>query len=93
MKIVRESIIPKSHLCLWETLYETLPNELIIAGSFASAQARYNKFGSTNSYNDIDFWYNEDHEELTRKSDLEGILGRNIVIFFLRYMMTTGLLV
>ena len=87
MKIIRDSIIPQSHLCLWEHLYEILPNELIIAGSFASAQARYNKFGSTNSYNDIDFWYNEDHDELTRKVDLESILGENIVVVFLFFVL------
>ena len=67
--------MPKSHLCLWKYLYEKLQNEVIVAGSFAAAQMRYNKFGSTNSYNDIDFWYNEDHDSLLTKGDIEDLVG------------------
>ena len=75
MKIARASMMPTSHLCLWKHLYDKLQNEVVVAGSFAAAQMRYNKFGSTNSYNDIDCWYNEDHDNLLTMVDIEALVG------------------
>ena len=54
------SIMPESHLCFWKYLYDVLPSELIVAGSFASVQMRQNIHGSAYKYNDIDVWYDDD---------------------------------
>ena len=56
------SIMPEGHLCFWKYLYNTLPNDLIVAGSFATVQMRENLHGSRHKYNDIDIWYDEDHD-------------------------------
>lgn len=76
--------MPKSHLGLWKHLYKELQNELVVAGSFAAAQMRHNKLGSTSTYNDIDFWYNEDHDKLITETELQGLISKiNIIPFFL----------
>ena len=80
MRIAGASIMPKGHLCLWKHLCEHLNNELVVAGSFAAVQMRYNKLGSTNSYNDIDFWYNEDHNNLITEGKVESLIGKTRVV-------------
>ena len=60
----RVSIMPDSHLCFWNYLYDVLPNELIVAGSFASVQMRQNIHGSSHEYNDIDVWYKDNHDNV-----------------------------
>lgn len=55
----RQAVMPDSHQLLWKYLYKVLPNETIVAGSFAAAQMRHNLTGEVNKYNDIDFWYDE----------------------------------
>ena len=72
--------MPESHLCLWKHLYKYLSNEVVVAGSFAAVQMRYNKLGSTNSYNDIDYWCNEDNNNLITKNEVEGLIGKNNVV-------------
>ena len=80
MKIAGASIMPKSHLCLWKHLCKNINNEVVVAGSFAAAQMRYNKLGYTNSYNDINFWCNEDNNSLLTKDKVEGLIGKNKVV-------------
>ena len=74
-KLSSESIMPGGHLALWKFLYDVLPNEVICAGSFASVQMKYNMFGSSYEYNDIDFWYDEAEDHNFVKGDLKSIIG------------------
>ena len=54
------SIMPEGHLYFWKYLYDALPNDLIVAGSFEAVQMRENLHRSKHKYNDIDIWYDED---------------------------------
>lgn len=45
-------------------MYDVLPNELIVAGSFASVQMRQNIHGSSCKYNDVDVWYEDDYDNV-----------------------------
>lgn len=52
-----------------------LPGELVVAGSFAAAQMQENIFGSHHGFNDIDFWYDEDHNCLLTCKKVRKLLG------------------
>ena len=74
-KATTETIMPAGHLALWTFLHDTLQNETVCAGSFASVQMKYNLFGASYAYNDIDFWYDEDPNNSLTKSDLKCTIG------------------
>lgn len=67
--------MPGGHAAFWKFLYDVLPNEVICAGSFAAVQMKYNMFGSSYEYNDIDFWYDEAEDHSFVKGDLKSIIG------------------
>ena len=74
-KLSNDTIMPPGHIALWKFLHDVLPNEVVCAGSLASVQMKYNMFGASYDYNDIDFWYDEDDEANFKKSDLKSIIG------------------
>ena len=70
------SIMPDSHLSFWKYLYDVLPNEIIVAGSFASSQMARNLHGSTHEYNDIDLWYEDDYDNVITSDMLCAATGK-----------------
>ena len=66
--------MPLHHLTLWKHLNESLSNELIVAGSFASTQMRYNLSGIKTVYNDIDYWYDETEDDILTQTELQSII-------------------
>ena len=69
------SIMPSCHLALWKFIRGYLPGEVVVAGSFASAQMQNNLFGSHHGFNDIDFWYDEDHLGLLTSKKVREVIG------------------
>ena len=69
------SIMPDGHLQFWKYLYDVLPGKLVVAGSFAASQMRQNIHKSTQQYNNIAVWYEEEEEHMTADL-LEAIVGK-----------------
>ena len=71
----KDSIMPTGHKALWRFLQDVLPNEVVCAGSFPSAQMKYNLFGSTFEYTDIDYWCKEISDNPMTKTRMKTVTG------------------
>ena len=70
------SIMPHSHLKFWKHIYDTFPNEVVVAGSFAAVQMRHNLTGEETEYNDIDYWYDEQEDNFLTTKSLMEVIGK-----------------